>query len=266
MSKSKSVLSILSAALLAAVLFGCAVEPEIIVVEITRVVREEVEVTRIFEIEKEVTRIVEVPLGQGSGASSSDQFAGQGLDFLQVELWPDYDQPAMLVLLTGQIADGVALPAQISIPLPEGAQVHAVAQIDQSGMTSTDHALAPGAVVFENSTPGFRVEYYVPYLREGDERSFDFEWRAPFPVRELAVQIQKPANASQITSKPTPNSTYTEPSDGLSYLRFDPVAVLAGQLYRLRLQYQMTSDGLSADEPGSESPDIPGNPLHGQQA
>ena len=55
------------------------------------------------------------------------------LEFLEVELWPDFDQPALLVLLSGALPADAPLPATITIPLPEAATINAVARIDAQG-------------------------------------------------------------------------------------------------------------------------------------
>ena len=48
------------------------------------------------------------------------------LDQLTADIWPDYDQPSVLVLLTGTLPDDVAYPATITVPIPDDATVNAV--------------------------------------------------------------------------------------------------------------------------------------------
>ena len=54
------------------------------------------------------------------------------LDRLEIELWPDYDRPALLVLLTGVLPPGTAMPAAVSIPIPADADINAVARISDT--------------------------------------------------------------------------------------------------------------------------------------
>jgi hypothetical protein len=167
-------------------LAACAPQPEVIIVEITRLVPEiqQVEVTRLVEVEKEVTRIVEVPsLDPGTAVSTPD------LQQLLVEFWPDFDQPSVHVLLTGSLPPGHPLPAELFIPIPSDAQINAVAQIDEAGMAAIDYQPLEDAVLFQSDTAAFRVEYYVPYEQEENQRAYAFQWLAPFTVDELAVQI-----------------------------------------------------------------------------
>ncbi len=237
------------------------------VVEITRLVPEieEVEVTRLVEVEKEVTRIVEVPVS-ATGVPESPADAATDLEFMQLEFWPDYDKPSVLVLITGAVFAGVALPAEIVIPVPQDAEINAVAEITEAGMTSIDYALQGDTVLFQSVSPEFRVEYYVPYASRGSTRSYDFEWLSPYAINRLAVQIQRPINAAELISEPPHSRVFSGPTDGLDYFLFDPRSLPQGTPYRLRFSYDMTSDVLTADELNSSAPNPPGSPLHDQQA
>jgi hypothetical protein len=249
------------------ILVACSVEPEVIVVEITRLVPEieEVEVTRLVEVEKEVTRIIEVPAA-ATRAPGSDADAGIDLEFMQLEFWPDYDKPSVLVLITGAMPAGAALPAEIIIPVPPDAEINAVAEITGDGMTSIDYGLQENTVLFQSSSPEFRVEYYVPYAGSGSTHSYDFEWLAPFSINRLAVQIQRPINASELAIEPAPSRLFSGPSDSLDYYLFDSRSLPQGNPFRLRFSYDMTSDVLTADELNSSVPNPPDNQLHNQQA
>jgi hypothetical protein len=248
-------------------LVACSMEPEIVVVEITRLVPEieEVEVTRLVEVEKEVTRLVEPPAAT-TPLPGGRANAATALDFLQIEFWPDYDRPSVLVLLTGAVPAGTALPVEISLPVPQDAAINAVAEIAEAGMTSIDYELEDETLRFQSDTPEFRVEYYAPYASSGSTRSYDFEWPTPYAINSLVAQIQRPLNASRLTSEPAQSRIISNPSDGLDYYLFDPRPLLQGTPYRLRFDYDMKSNVLTADELNSAAPGVPGSPLHNQEA
>ena len=90
--------------------------------------------------------------------------AGQ-LTTLAVELWPDYDRPAVLVLLTAELPAGTALPATVTIPLPGEADVNAVARFDDTGamLSDVDYTTSAGQLTLTTPANRFRVEYYAPY-------------------------------------------------------------------------------------------------------
>ena len=64
------------------------------------------------------------------------------IDSLDLEIWPDYDKSSVLVLLTGTLPEDTRLPASITLPLPEVAQLNAVARIDSKDGNMTTSQLS----------------------------------------------------------------------------------------------------------------------------
>ena len=93
------------------------------------------------------------------------QDSSPNLAKLDVELWPDYDQNAVLVLWTGTIDATAPLPATITLPLSSGADVHAVARISDDGQMIDDITFEVTEAEVTLTTPDrrFRIEYYLPY-------------------------------------------------------------------------------------------------------
>lgn len=181
-----------------------------------------------------------LPLSMGLAQETASQ-----LESLQISIWPDFDQPSVLVLMTGQLAEGTTLPISVSIAIPENAELNAVAQVDDSGMISLDYEGGNGRVTFTTMNPRFRVEYYAPYQQDGGQRSYNFDWQSELSVKELEAEIQQPANATSLSSEPGATDVYTNQVDGLVYHDFDSQAVPAGTPYRLSFSYEMASDGLT---------------------
>ncbi|MFN2138623.1 MAG: hypothetical protein ACK2UK_21885 [Candidatus Promineifilaceae bacterium] len=248
---------IILAGLCLMLMVGCTVEPQVVVVEITRLVPEvqEVEVTRL--VEKEVTRVVQVP---APGAAA--QTGVIDLQHAWLDLWPDYDEPSVLIMLTGELPPDTPLPAAVTIPLPSSAAINAVAEASSSGLASIPYETGPGEVRFLTTTSRFRVEYYDPYQTDGDKRAYRFDWPAPFTIGELGVRLQVPAAASNFESDPAPVQTLVEPSDGLTYFDLPSTASPAGTPLSLSLSYRNESDELTADRPGDTPPALPDNPFH----
>ena len=91
------------------------------------------------------------------------------LDSMAVDIWPDYDQPSVLVLLTGTLPSSTSFPASVTIPVPEDANVNAVAHIDDAtGNMLTDveaDDTVPGQISLTTPSARFRIEYYVPLIK-----------------------------------------------------------------------------------------------------
>ena len=166
---------------------------------------------------------------------------------LLVGIWPDYDRPSVLVLLTGTLGAGAPLPASVTLPVPADARVSAVARIDESGQMIDDIAYHTGGgqLVLTTPDPRFRVEYYFPYQIEGGERTFEFTWLADVAVDRLEVRVQQPAAAGFFLTVPKATDVAQAP-DGLVYHSLAAQRVPAGSSFPLRVRYAMTDARLTA--------------------
>jgi len=181
------------------------------------------------------------------------------LDSLYVAFWPDYDQPDVLVLLTGTLAADATLPAEVTIPIPPDADINAVARIDSDlGMADVEYQVNGDSVTFLTPDEQFRLEFYVPYEDDGEWRTFDYVWNADLDVQELAAEIQQPLNAKSMTSQPAASNIIPNTSDGLTYHGLPTQSVPAGTPFEMSFRYNITSPGLTVGEPSlSEANTLP---------
>jgi len=168
------------------------------------------------------------------------------IESLYVAFWPDYDDPSVLVLMTGVLPADAAFPAEVTIPLPADAEVNAVARITEEGMADTNYHVEGDALTFTTSDPQFRVEYYAPYDADGDQHTFDFTWNADLDVEEFQAEIQQPVNAGRMTTQPPPANVGQGPNDGLTYHALPAVSVPAGTPFEMSFSYDMDNPGLTA--------------------
>ncbi|HSM58964.1 MAG TPA: hypothetical protein VK879_22605, partial [Candidatus Sulfomarinibacteraceae bacterium] len=168
------------------------------------------------------------------------------LDWLTVDLWPDYDRPQVLVLLTGALPADAPRPATVAVPLPAQATVNAVARISVENQMIDDIEYSVEGDSLSLVTPDarFRVEYYVPYEGDGLQRRFSFRWQSPLRVAEMDVSVQQPRAATALTIQPEPDSVI-EGSDALQYHNLPIREVPAGEPYIVEAQYTMGSDTLT---------------------
>ena len=203
-----------------------------------------------------------------STADLQAQSNANTIEHLSVDIWPDYDRPAVLVLLTGTLPGDSPSPTTITIPIPSNATINAVARVGPDGSMFDD-------IDFDQGTPGqltlttpdnrFRVEYYVPYTVDGSERSFTFDWQALVSVDEVLTSIQQPMAATNVAVNPEADNVFTG-QDSLRYHNMPPIAVPAGDSYLIDISYSNPGGQLSADllaGESIESPAVPALPLLG---
>lgn len=183
-----------------------------------------------------------------AGRTARAQTPADRLAELGVELWPDYDRPAVLVLLTGTLPAEATLPATVTIPLPAEADVNAVASFNDSGalMSDVDYTAESGQITLNTPAARFRVEYYTPYEADGNAYSYTFNWLADLAVDAMTVVIQQPVAAVDFRVTPAAESTGAERGDGLTYHTLPTRAVGAGEPFAVEIAYTVAAPLLSA--------------------
>ena len=167
---------------------------------------------------------------------------------LDIDIWPDYDRPSVLVLLTGQLPENTKLPASVTLPLPESARLNAVARIDAKDGRMKDDIVSstdpPGMVTFITPDYRFRVEYYFPYAVNNNQHAIDYTWLAPVGVNVFRIRVQQPASAQAFKIDPA-TATIMRGDDGFTYHIFPTQVVDAWQPVSLRVEYHMAAPQLS---------------------
>lgn len=168
---------------------------------------------------------------------------------LAVDLWPDYDQEAVLTLLTGSLPDDTPLPATVTIPLHEGATLNAVARVTSGNVMIDDIEYTESADSVTLTTPDrrFRIEYYFPYEANVNARSFTFSWLADLDVAQLEVSVQQPSGANSIETSPAAISTTQGNVDNLTYHILPVASTTAGEAYTVVVNYTLATPGLSVE-------------------
>lgn len=179
------------------------------------------------------------------------------LDQLTIDIWPDFDQPAALVLMTAVLPAGTPLPATLTLPLPPNAQLNAVARISDDNVMVDDIDFTPTAENVTLTTPDsrFRIEYYLPYTATDLQRTLSFSWQSDLTVNALEFAIQEPLALDNMITDPAPASFIVR-NDGLRYQTLATTSVPAGTPFTVTTTYtltrnQLTITGLTATDDGA---------------
>ena len=105
----------------------------------------------------------------------------------------------------------------------------------------------PGTLTFVTPDLRFRVEYYLPYTANNNQRAFDYTWLSDINVNNLQLRVQQPASASDLSTEPA-TANVARSGDGFDYHTFPARAVAAGQPFSLHVEYLTTTAQLSATQ------------------
>jgi hypothetical protein len=169
----------------------------------------------------------------------------------QIDIWPEYDRPDVLVIYRITLSPEVKLPAEMTmrIPVTAGAPT-AIAEQTANGLfnlafTETGRDSEWITVSFTTTLPQLQVEYYDSALqKDGDQRSYTFNWPGDYKVDDMLIKVQQPRTASQLTLEPN-SGTSSVGQDGLTYFDVPLGQVNAGETFQLVARYQKTDDELT---------------------
>lgn len=170
------------------------------------------------------------------------------LSKLEVQLWPEYDQPSMLVIYDFNVAPDTKLPASATFHIPLGANLIAVASMQNNQLVnipvvgpSVEGEWQSFTVTMEEMTP-YHFEYYEPLTFNGNQRTFNYLWDGSYPVNEFSIRVLQTIDATSFVTDPVlkPNKA----TDGNAYLEGTPFSLPAGQQFHLSLQYQKSTQTL----------------------
>ncbi len=177
------------------------------------------------------------------------------IERLEISLWPEYDDPRLLVIYRGELAEDPTSP--LAFTIPSTAQIHAVAHVGPAGtLLADDWQLLPSdsnqIVLFTPGSRRFQVEYYDDVIGTAPERSFVFRFRSDrYEIKNLEIEVQQPLRATGLQASPAlePQGTDTR---GFSYFGRRVGAVSPGTLIEQRVSYRKT-DTLPSLRPAAQT-------------
>ncbi len=190
------------------------------------------------------------------------------LSVLEVDLWPEYDRPTMLVIYRITLDPTVSLPAAIRLRIPgevSGPNAVAAQQPDGSLINVPYEVQASGdwnILSFQATIPDMQIEYYDPSLtKNGVNRSYEFRWSGDYAVDSFLMQVQQPRGAANMRISPS-LGTGSAAQDGFTYFIAEVGAFAQGQMFSIKIDYEKETDDLSAsDLPISPSGPLDDNPM-----
>lgn len=194
----------------------------------------------------------------GSRAVAAGAEGGLSYSSFQVLVWPEYDDPRLLVQLQGQVAAGTPLPQEAVFYVPLGVEVYSACNVDAEGShTPADHAVEEAGdgwavVSLQLNQPNFHVEYYDDVLRGRPVRETSVTFRAPAPIDSLTFVVQEPLSAQRFQLDPEPTVSAQGGQD-FTYYHYVFQGVGEGELKSFRMSYVKSDDRPSVDPSASQA-------------
>ena len=172
------------------------------------------------------------------------------LDSLRVMLWSEYDQPSMLVIYNFTLTEDTQVPANMDIRFPKDANITAVAFNRGGDLVLANYQTNPeqdanwqviNLLLTERTE--YHIEYYQPLERNGDQRSFTFQWTGDYSVNEFDIEVQVPDDSRGVKTDPAIPLMQNQPflSGGAMLSGLEK-----GQSYQLQLEYSRSNETVAA--------------------
>ncbi|HZD06433.1 MAG TPA: hypothetical protein VE173_16090, partial [Longimicrobiales bacterium] len=162
--------------------------------------------------------------------------------WVSVQILPEFDDPRVLVIYQGSLAEGVETPADFSLVIPRGAQIHMAGGVDATGghihgdyETTERDGLTE--VAYELPVPDFYMEFYYDPIPEGEDHGFTYPVVSPWDAAEVTVAVQKPRRAEDFGVSPLA-ARVVQDDKGFDYhvIQWDSVA--AGTSREVAVRYR----------------------------
>lgn len=180
------------------------------------------------------------------GLAASAQGDGPTIARASLRLWPEYDDPGLLVIFAGDFSEDIAFPRDVNFPLPAGARNVQAAYPDATGsLLIATSEISAGRVTYKQlPTPSFHLEYYLDRQPSGNQREIRYLFQVPYPIAVLEVSVQQPARSSDFSLMPAAETTFIG-GDDLTYFVFNRANLAAGQTIEIVVRYTKTDSGVS---------------------
>jgi hypothetical protein len=177
---------------------------------------------------------------------------------MDIRVMPEYDQPAVLVIMGFSLPASVPLPATLKFPIPAGAQIAGIGEVDPNGNFTYNYAnsypqIQQGtdwdiATIEVKNYRQLQIDYYYdPGFAQGaGQRVFQILAQMPLDVGQLLLHVQQPAKATDFQIEPALQGS-GKADDGFIYSVAAYSDVKAGSTMGHIVSYVNPTGGLSVD-------------------
>ena len=167
---------------------------------------------------------------------------------VEIDLWPEFDRPEMLVIYRMLLSEETRLPVELTLHIPVAAGEPNALAVGPAGnlVINVGYAReidAQGAAIrFVAEDRFVQLEYYDPSLNVDNlRRKYNFSAIRDYPVAATLVQIKLPADVRDVAISPSFGDGLVG-DDSYIYYRYQADGREAGETFQLSLEYERGVD------------------------
>jgi hypothetical protein len=132
---------------------------------------------------------------------------------MKVAIWPEYDDPGVLVIYDGRFADSSRFPLKTSFFLPKDAVISDACSLSPKGqhfcqLYETVNQGEFDEVILYLPFPNFYLSFHTyPDSSKTGEKNIDYRVRTNHTIEKLEMDIQQPLRSTLFTISPTSEDT-----------------------------------------------------------
>lgn len=181
--------------------------------------------------------------GQRWAATAQD--LPPAIDQASLRLWPEYDDPGLLVIFAGVFTNTASFPRQVAFPIPAAARgIQATVVAANGDLLSQPWQITDGKLTYTLPQPAFQIEFYLDRPPSGNQRDIRYTFETDYAIKSLTISFQQPARATGFATTPQPEQSF-QGSDGFTYYSVVQTDVAAGARLPLNMRYTKNDQGLS---------------------
>lgn len=169
---------------------------------------------------------------------------------MKVSLWPEYDDPRVLVIYEGEFYNDVTFPQSVNFPAPLGSEISQVCALQPPDdnhlcqLYETTTGAESLSISYDLPIPTYYLEYYWDGIEGKPDKAFSFRYVSPYAVDTLEIEVQQPLESTNFNLVPQYASS-TSDGTGLKYYNYTFTDVMPGQVINIDAAYFKPDDKLS---------------------